>query len=306
MAPFLGFQGNRLNLVALLGILMPSIVSVGYNQSLLGGVLTLNAFEKQFPEISVADAAPQEKSRTSAIQGTVVAIYAMGGMFGALSCIGLGDLFGRRRVMMSASVTQLIGAVLQTSAFSFVQLIVSRIILGLGSGGLMATTPVWLSEISPAERRGANVSSIGLFAGLGAMIGLFVDFGMSFTAGSVGWRFPASIPVILSLIVLGFACVLPESPRWLIRKGRIDEARMILIALDDKSIGNGKIEKEIKEVQNSLHLAGGGSLRQIFQMGPQRVIHRAILASMVMAFMQMTGFNAITFYSKHSNTIQRF
>lgn len=306
MAPFLGFQGNRLNLVALLGILMPSIVSVGYNQSLLGGVLTLNAFEKQFPEISVADAAPQEKSRTSAIQGTVVAIYAMGGMFGALSCIGLGDLFGRRRVMMIASVTQLIGAVLQTSAFSFVQLIVSRIILGLGSGGLMATTPVWLSEISPAERRGANVSSIGLFAGLGAMIGLFVDFGMSFTAGSVGWRFPASIPVILSLIVLGFACVLPESPRWLIRKGRIDEARMILIALDDKSIGNGKIEKEIKEVQNSLHLAGGGSLRQIFQMGPQRVIHRAILASMVMAFMQMTGFNAITFYSKHSNTIQRF
>lgn len=305
MAPFLGFQGNRLNLVALLGILMPSIVSVGYNQSLLGGVLTLNAFEKQFPEISVADAAPQEKSRTSAIQGTVVAIYAMGGMFGALSCIGLGDLFGRRRVMMIASVTQLIGAVLQTSAFSFVQLIVSRIILGLGSGGLMATTPVWLSEISPAERRGANVSSIGLFAGLGAMIGLFVDFGMSFTAGSVGWRFPASIPVILSLIVLGFACVLPESPRWLIRKGRIDEARMILIALDDKSIGNGKIEKEIKEVQNSLHLAGGGSLRQIFQMGPQRVIHRAILASMVMAFMQMTGFNAITFYSKHSNTIQR-
>lgn len=299
MAPFLGLQGNRLNLVALFGILMPSIVSLGYNQSLLGGVLTLDAFEKQFPEISVADAVPQEKSRTSAIQGTVVALYAMGGLFGALSCIGLGDFFGRRRLMMIASVTQLIGAVLQTSAFSFAQLIVSRIVLGLGSGGLMATTPVWLSEISPAERRGANVSTIGLFAGLGAMIALFVDFGMSFTASSVGWRFPASIPVILSLVVLGFAYVLPESPRWLIRRDRIDEARIILTTMDDKSIGNGKIEKEIKDVQNSLHLAGGGSLRQIFHMGPQRVIHRAILASMVMAFMQLTGFNAITFYSKY-------
>ena len=52
MAPFLGLQGNRLNLVALFGILMPSIVSLGYNQSLLGGVLTLDAFEKQFPEIA--------------------------------------------------------------------------------------------------------------------------------------------------------------------------------------------------------------------------------------------------------------
>lgn len=163
----------------------------------------------------------------------------------------------------------------------------------------MATTPVWLSEISPAERRGANVSTIGLFAGLGAMIALFVDFGMSFTASSVGWRFPASIPVILSLVVLGFAYVLPESPRWLIRRDRIDEARIILTTMDDKSIGNGKIEKEIKDVQNSLHLAGGGSLRQIFHMGPQRVFHRAILASMVMAFMQLTGFNAITFYSKY-------
>ncbi|KAJ5086159.1 sugar transporter [Penicillium argentinense] len=248
MTKFLGLRGNRLNLVALFGVMMPSIVSLGYNQSLLGGVLTLQAFEDQFPEISVVDATPQEKSRTSTIQGTVVALYAVGGLFGAISCIGLGDLFGRRRVIMIASVIQLIGAILTTSAFAFAHLIVSRLILGLGTGGLMATAPVWLSELSSTERRGMNVSSSGLFAGLGATIALFVDFGMSFAPGSVGWRFPAAVPVLLSLIILGFIYFLPESPRWLIRKDRIAEAREILTALDGMSIGNGKIEGEIQEL----------------------------------------------------------
>lgn len=276
---------------------MPSIVSLGYNQSLLGGVLTLDAFQKQFQQISVADAAPQEKSRTSAIQGTVVALYAVGGLFGALGCIGLGDIFGRRRIIMVSSVVQLIGAVLLSSSFAFEQLIVSRIILGLGTGGLMATTPVWLSEISSTERRGANVSSTGLFAGLGATTALFVDFGMSFAPGSVGWRFPAAVPVLLSSIILGFISVLPESPRWLIRKGRVAEARVVLTAMDEMSIGNAKIEGEIKEVQASLRLAGKGSLGQIFCMGPQRTIHRTMLAAMGLMFMQLTGFNAITFYS---------
>lgn len=297
MAPFLGLRGNRLNLVSLFGVLMPSIVSLGYNQSLLGGVLTLKAFEKQFQEISVVDAAPQDKSRTSAIQGTVVALYAIGGLFGALGCIGLGDVFGRRRIIMASSVIQLIGAILMTSAFTFEQLVISRIILGLGTGGLMATAPVWLSEISSTEKRGANVSSTGLFAGLGATIGLFVDFGMSFVPGSVGWRFPAAVPVVLSLIILGFISFLPESPRWLIRKDRVAEARVVLTALDEMSIGNGKIEAEIKEVKSSLQLAGGGSLGQIFRMGHQRAIHRTALAVMATMFMQLTGFNAITFYS---------
>jgi hypothetical protein len=67
------------------------------------------------------------------------------------------------------------------------------------------------------------------------------------------------------------------------------------------SIGNGKIEGEIKQVKSSLELAGGGSFGKIFHMGPQRVIHRAALAVMVTMFMQLTGFNAMTFYSESDN-----
>jgi MFS family permease len=145
------------------------------------------------------------------------------------------------------------------------------------------------------------VSSAGLSAGLGATIALLVDFGLSWASGGVGWRFPASIPVLFSLTILGFIHFLPESPRWLIRKDRIAEARVVLTALNEMSIGNGKIEGEIKQVRSSLQLAGGGSLGQILHMGPQRVIHRAALAVMVMMFMQLTGFNAMTFYGESDN-----
>lgn len=88
MRQFLGFRGNSLNVAALLGVMMPSIVSFGYNQSLLGGVLTLNSFQEQFNEIDATTTTVSEQAQKSTMQGTIVALYAVWGLFGALSCIG--------------------------------------------------------------------------------------------------------------------------------------------------------------------------------------------------------------------------
>lgn len=297
MARFLGLRGNRLNLVALVGVTMPAIMSFGYNQTLLGGVLTLDSFERQFREIDVTHADPSEKSRTSTIQGTVVALYAVGGLIGALSCIGLGDIFGRRRVIMVACAVQMVGAILMSTAFAFAQLIVSRLVVGIGTGGVLATVPIWQSELSSTSKRGAHVGTIGPFAGLGATVVLFVDFGMSYAPGSVAWRFPFALQLVLSCMVIGFITFLPESPRWLVRQGRTAEAREILAALDDVGIDDERIEAEIRDVQSSLELAGEASLKQIVQMGPQRIFHRAMLAAGVMMFLQLTGVNTVTFYS---------
>ncbi|KAJ6163269.1 hypothetical protein N7497_003248 [Penicillium chrysogenum] len=273
MPRFLGLRGNSLHVAAILGVLMPGILTIGYNASLLGGVLTLKSFEEQFPEIDIAAAV--NKPHASTIQGLVVASYTIGGFFGTLSCIWLGDRFGRRRTIMAGSVVQAVGAVFMASAGSLAQLTTSRVILGLGTGVLLATIPLWQSEISPADKRGAHVGMKGIFSGFGCALALFLDFGMSFTQGSVAWRFPFAFVVLLSIAVLV----------------------EVLAALEDICVDDQAVKTRIKDVQTSLDLFEEKSLGQIFHMGPQRTFHRASIAALAMLFLQLTGSTVITFYT---------
>ncbi|KAJ6118236.1 Major facilitator superfamily domain general substrate transporter [Penicillium samsonianum] len=183
------------------------------------------------------------------------------------------------------------------SACFLSMLIASRIVLGLGTGVLLAIIPLWQSENSPAKKRGAHVGMKGIFSGLGCALSLFLDFGMSFTRRSASWRFPFAFVMLLSLAVLVFIVHLPESPRWLLREERISEASEVLAALGDTSVDDESVKSQVKDVQMSLDLAGKKSLGQIFHMGPQRTFHRAMLALTVMLLMQLTGSTVITFYT---------
>lgn len=302
MTRFLGLRGTRLNVVTIIGVLMPGILSVGYNAASLGGVLSLESFERQFHEIDVTDA--PNKDLASTIQGTVVAVYAIGGFIGTFACIWLGDMLGRRRVIMSGAVVQVIGAILNASAYSLAHLVVCRLVIGIGTGALLATIPLWQSEISPASKRGAHVATKGVFSGIGCAMALFLDFGLSFTDGSMAWRLPAAFPVILSITVFGFIIFLPESPRWLIRQGRTSEAQETLATLENRDLDDREIETRIEEMQASFNLAGNQkTMAQLLSMGPQRTSHRAFLAMAGMTFLQLTGATVTTFYSMFDSSI---
>jgi MFS family permease len=282
---------------------MPAIMTLGYGQGVLGGLLTLQSLENQFHEMDVTDAYPSERFHKSTIQGTVVALFSVGGLFGAISCIGLGDVLGRRRTIIIASVVQIIGALLMSSAFNFAQLIVSRVVLGLGVGGQLTTVIIWQSEISPASKRGVHVGTTGIFVAMGLTLALFVDLGMSFVSNSASWRLPFAMPILLCLPVIIFSFCLPESPRWLVRQGLISEAREVLAVLNDIDAGNERTEKDIKDVQLSLSIAGKGSFGQVFHMGCQRNFHRASLAAGGLILLQLTGVTSITYYSMYLLTL---
>lgn len=144
----------------------------------------------------------------------MVALYTLFGVFGALACTFLGDLLGRRMTIFVAALAQLIGAILMASSYSLGQFIVGRIFIGLGTGGLVATVPVWQTELSRTESRGSHVASVGIYCGTGLSLALWISFGFSFTTGEVSWRVPISGSGVLSIIVMSTIFLLPESPRW--------------------------------------------------------------------------------------------
>jgi MFS family permease len=134
----------------------------GYDQGVMGGLLTLPAFTKVFPEIDTTAAgtagltASQAEHR-STIQGISVASYNVGCFFGAISCIWIGDWLGRRKTIFLGSAIMVVGAALQASAFSLPHFIVGRIITGMGNGLNTSTVPTWQSECSKSHRRGQLV-----------------------------------------------------------------------------------------------------------------------------------------------------
>lgn len=189
----------------------------------------------------------------------------------------------------------MIGAILMATSFGLPQFIVARLVLGLGTGGYVATVPVWQAEISKATKRGAHVVTDGIFIGAGITGSLWIDFGLYFVRGnSVSWRFPLAFQIVLSLMVMAFIVIFPESPRWLVKKGRQSEAREILGALADIDPQAESVGSDIRDIEMSLALSGSGSWRNMFSMGEQRLFNRTVLAASAQFFQQICGINLIT------------
>lgn len=268
----------------------------GYNNAVAGGLLSLPSWLATFPQIDTASTTGAQKSENSRLQGTVVALYTLGCFFGSLDCIWLGDKLGRKKTIMLGALVNIIGAILQSTSFSLGQLIVGRLISGFGFGHLTATAPNWQAECSGADHRGAVVLLESVFISAGLAIAAWITFGISHASGSVTWRFPLALSSLWSLIILLNTPHMPESPRWLVRKGRVEEARRTLAALKGVDAETPEVGNDIDEIKDSLALAGQAKFTDIFRNGEERLLHRTCLAAAGQMFQQMSGINALAFY----------
>jgi sugar porter (SP) family MFS transporter len=179
-------------------------------------------------------------------------------------------------------------------------LVVGRAFLGLGTGGLIATISVWQSEVSKSENRGAHVTGFGLFCSSGHAVALFLAFGMSYvepTSSSVSWRLVLSGSLLFSILTCVFIFTLPESPRWLGKVGRWEEARDTLACLYDVEPTSEKVQQLLTDIKVSIELSGEGRLGSMLKMDRQRTLHRVVLAVMLQMFLQMNGVNSIVYYT---------
>src|SRR5580700_2412458 len=181
---------------------------------------------------------------TFALEVIVSGVLA-GAAVGALAGGRLADLFGRRRMLILTAVIFGAGAILCAIAMSPAMLIAGRIIVGLGIGLSSGTVPVYISEVSPPEARGWQVSLFQLAITIGILLAYVVDYAF---AKVQGWRLMFGLAIIPAVIFGLGMLFLPESPRWLAMKGNRAAARAVLARIR----GTSNIEVEIKEIEQTL------------------------------------------------------
>lgn len=183
-----GLLGGRLTGRALqIGVCVTGssgFLLLGYDQGVMSGIITEPIFLDTFPQM-------QQMNKSGAIQALVVAIYEIGCLIGALGIIRYGDKLGRRRSILLGACIMIIGAILQTASFGLAQLIVGRIVTGIGNGMNTSTIPVYQSEIAPPKIRGFLVLFEGALITLGIVISYWLNYGFWFVNGhgSLQWRY---------------------------------------------------------------------------------------------------------------------
>lgn len=253
---------------------------------------------------------------STTIQGTLTSVYNLGCFFGALSTIYTGDILGRPRVILVGSTIIALGAIIQASSYSVAQMMVGRVVAGVGTGMNTATAGVWQAETSKMRSRGKLVIIQMANCITGFSISNWLTLGFSFTKGSVAWRFPLAFQIckssshhlnilltkeVFTALIWCLCPFLPDSPRLLIRKGRYEEAYEVLAALE----GHGATSSSpavktqfniIKDVLDREHMNTYTWYQLLTGKGPSGVLRRMILGAWMQAMNQISGINVTSYY----------
>ncbi|RSH92685.1 hypothetical protein EHS25_008130 [Saitozyma podzolica] len=277
----------------------------GFDQGILAISLTMPQFLHTFPETdpSVTSSAGLNKGQLGAFLGALQAGY-------------LADRFSRKMAIVIGSVWFIIGSTLQASAFSFSQLVVGRFIGGIGIGILSSTAPMYISEISPPNVRGALLVLESNLIVLGVIIMFYITYATRHMASDWAFRLPFTVQMAPCVVLAFTLWQLPYSPRWLALRGRDMEALESLSRLRSLPKEDPRVQAEWITVRaEAIHnrevlVAAHPSLQGMdwrselkleaaswADMFRPKLIRQTMIGIMLMFFQQFVGINALVYYS---------
>jgi len=223
--------------------------------------------------------------------GWVTSSLVVGCMAGFLTAGFLSDRYGRKKALLATALLLSVGGICCTLAPSFIFLILGRVIGGIAIGWGLVIAPVYISEIAPTERRG----SMGMINQLAIMIGIsaayFANWLILDLVDVHQWRWMLGLVTVPSVLYFIFLFIVPESPRWLSLKGKIDEASAILSNIG----GEQYATEQIRSIQESTEKTQqSASILQLFK-GKLFVI--LLIGIAIGSLQQLIGINAIYYYA---------
>lgn len=182
-----------------------------------------------------------------------------------------------------------IGVVIQTAAMNMAMFLSGRVIAGIAVGGMVGTVPIYLSEISPPESRGliGGISGVGI--SFGTMMSNWVGFACSYAPyGQVQWRLPLGIQIPWGvLLFIGLATFMPNSPRYLIHSGKIDEARDELERIR-RDLSPHDLEVEFVRMRTQIEYEMARKVKTLNQ-GFRLYRHRILVCIAIQVMISLTG-----------------
>ncbi|KAJ7079785.1 general substrate transporter [Mycena belliarum] len=277
-------------------------VFFGYDIGLIGGVLSLDSFQRYFG-LDKMDAGEK-----AALNGNIVAILQVGCLFGALGTGSFSSRYGRKPCLFASGAIYVVGSSLQvivglgtTRKTALSLLYFGRFLGGIGVGMVTALVPSYVSECTPRAIRGRCTGVIQLANNIGIMLAFWVNYIVSehIVSSEKQWRIPFAVQIVPGVLFLLLIPWQPESPRYMVEHQQYNRAAETLAFLARTTPDDEVILATIEEIKTDFV----GKVRlsvfqQIMRMKESRGIAlRCFIPSLVMFFQQWTGTNAINYFS---------
>ncbi|KAF2031389.1 glucose transporter-like protein [Setomelanomma holmii] len=265
-------------------------VLFGYDTGTISGILAMPYWKKEFstePDLSI----------TASQDSLIVSILSAGTFFGALAAAPFGDLLGRRLgLLVAVGVVFNFGVILQTASTRQPLFIAGRFFAGLGVGLISALIPMYQSETAPKWIRGVIVGCYQLAITIGLFLAAIVNNSTKGRSDSGSYRIPIAVQFLWAIILIVGLFILPETPRYLIKRDKYDQAAKSLGRLRRLPMDHPAVVEELNEVQAN-HLyemsLGKSTYLDCFK---GTLGKRLITGMLLQSLQQLTGVNFIFYY----------
>ncbi|RDW81512.1 sugar porter family MFS transporter [Aspergillus mulundensis] len=270
-------------------------VLYGYDTGTISGIIAMKYWRRQFSTgyINPNDHIPDITSSQSSM---IVSLLSAGTFFGALTAAPVADYFGRRIAMILDCFVFCFGVILQTAATAIPLFVAGRFFAGFGVGLLSATVPLYQSETAPKWIRGTIVGAYQLAITIGLLLAAIVNNSTKDRNDTGCYRIPVAVQFAWAIILVVGMIVLPETPRFLIKKNKHEAATKSLARLRRLDVNDPALVEELEEIQANHEYEMSIGTASYLEILRGSIGRRLATGCAVQALQQLAGVNFIFYY----------